>query len=186
MQTHPTARPGEARGQSVAELALILPALLLLLLGILQIGFLLFTQVGLTNAAREASRNAASIPVATVAQATTAATTYFGRLTNSTDGFLKRNVGGYDAARLDTTAGTGTRVCYYSFTDASGAPAVMARVEVRYSHPIFIPFVALIIDRWDGTNDGGVTLSAVEDIRVGNAVLASTNIGNSGSPTCNP
>ena len=66
MRTHTTRRSGEARGQSVAELALILPALLLLLLSILQIGFLIFTQLGLTNAAREASRNAASIPVARV------------------------------------------------------------------------------------------------------------------------
>ena len=43
MRTHTTRRSGEARGQSVAELALILPALLLLLLSILQIGFLIFT-----------------------------------------------------------------------------------------------------------------------------------------------
>jgi Flp pilus assembly protein TadG len=180
------ARGRSARGQSVAELALILPALLLLLLGILQIGFLVFTQLGLTNAAREASRNAAAIPVANVAQASPAAAEYFGRLTNSTDGFLKRNVGGYDSSRLDTAAGTGTRVCYYSILDASNAPAVMASVTVKYSHPIFIPFVGPIIDGWDGTNDGGVTLSVVEDIRVGNVVLSSTDIGNSGSPTCNP
>jgi hypothetical protein len=62
----------------------------------------------------------------------------------------------------------------------------MARVAVKYSHPIFIPFVAPIIDGWDGTNDGGVTLSVVEDIRVGNLILASTDIGDIGSPTCVP
>jgi Flp pilus assembly protein TadG len=171
----------------VAELALILPALLLLLLSILQIGFLIFTQLGLTNAAREASRNAASIPVANAAQASAAATEYYARLTNSTNGFLKRNVGGYDSARLAPPLGTGTQVCYYSIVDASGAPAVMARVTVKYSHPIFIPFVAPIIDGWDGTNDGGVTLTVVEDIRVGNVILSSPGgIGDIGSPTCVP
>lgn len=180
------ARGRFARGQSVAELALILPALLLLLLGILQIGFLVFTQLGLTNAAREASRNAAAIPVTNTTEAGTAAQEYFNRLTDSTSGFLKRNVGGYDAARLDTTVGTGTRVCYYSIVDASNAPAVMASVTVKYSHPIFIPFVGPIIDSWDGTSDGGVTLTVVEDIRVGNVILGSTNIGDSGSPTCRP
>jgi Flp pilus assembly protein TadG len=176
----------DERGQSLVELAIILPALLLLLLGILQIGFLFFTQVGLTNAAREASRNAASIPVTNVAQAAPAAAEYFTRLTDSTSGFLKRNVGGYDPGRLITTPGTGTRVCYFSFTDASAAPAVMARVEVEYSHPLFIPLVGPIIDGWDGVSDGGVSLTAIEDIRVGNTVLASTDIGDSGTPTCSP
>ena len=176
-------------GQSVAELALILPALLLLLLGILQIGFLLFTQLGLTNAAREASRNAASIPVSNTTQASAAALEYYNRLTNSTDGFLKRNVGGYDPGRLAPPLGTGTHVCYYSIVDASGAPAVMAQVAVKYVHPVFIPFVASIIDGWDGTADGGVTLTATEDIRVGNVVLASTDIAdilNSPGWTCSP
>jgi Flp pilus assembly protein TadG len=179
----PSARGRSARGQSVAELALILPALLLLLLSILQIGFLIFTQLGLTNAAREASRNAASIPVANTAQASAAATEYYARLTNATDGFLKRNVGGYDSAGL----GPGTRVCYYSIQDASGAPAIMASVAVQYKHPIFIPFVAPIIDGWDGTDDGGVTLTVVEDIRVGNLILSSPGgIGAIGSATCVP
>ena len=174
------------RGQSVAEMALVLPALLMLLLAILQIGFLLFTQIGLTNAAREASRNASAIPVTNTTEAGNAATEYFARLTDSTDGFLARNVGGYDPLRLDITPVTGTRVCYYRIVDASSAPAVMARVEVEYSHPLFIPIAGAIIDGWDGVNDGGVTLEAIEDIRVGNVVLSSTNIGGIGTPTCRP
>jgi len=176
-------RTGADAGQSVAELALILPALLLLLLAILQIGFLLFTQVGLINAAREAARNASSIPILTAADATAAADTYYDRLTNSADGFLRRNVGGYSSANLLTGFGTGTRVCYYPFTDASSATAVMARVVVEYAHPLFIPLVGPIIDGWDGVGDGGVTLGASEDIRVGNAVPAAITIV---SQTCNP
>lgn len=178
-------RRAGASGQSLVELALVLPVLSLLLMTILQIGFLLFTQVGLTNSVREAARNASAIPVATISQATPAATTYFARLTNSSTGFLKRNVGGYNPSRL-VSGSSATRVCYYSFTDASGAPAVMARVAVEYSHPLFIPLVSNILDGFDGSVDGGYRLGASEDIRVGNAVLTATNIGPIGNPTCNP
>jgi len=179
-------RRPEARGQSLAELAIVLPVLLLLLMAILQIGFLLFTQVGLTNAAREAARNAAAIPVASAAGAATASATYYTRLTATTDGFLRRNVGGYSSDRLITAGSPRTQVCYYSITDASSAPAVMARVQIQYSHPLFIPLIASILDGVDGTVDGGYRLGTTIDIRVGNAVLTATDIGNSGSPTCNP
>jgi Flp pilus assembly protein TadG len=54
-----TARLGEkrARGQSLVEFALILTPLLLLLLGIIQFGFIFNTYVTLTNATREAARS---------------------------------------------------------------------------------------------------------------------------------
>ncbi len=158
---------------------------MLLLMAILQLGFLFFTQVGLTNAAREAARNAAAIPVATNAAAISAATTYYTRLTDSTTGFMKRNVGGYNPSRLVTSGSPHTQVCYYSITDASGAPAVMAHVDVEYSHPLFIPLISPIIDGFDGVSDGGLRLGATEDIRVGNLVLtAPTDIPAGG--TCNP
>jgi Flp pilus assembly protein TadG len=53
------ARLGEkrARGQSLVEFALILTPLLLLLLGIIQFGFIFNTYVTLTNATREAARS---------------------------------------------------------------------------------------------------------------------------------
>lgn len=154
-------------------------------MGILQIGFLLYSQVGLTNAAREAARNAAAIAISNTTDAGTAANTYYSRLTDTTSGFLLRNVGGYNSGRLVTVGSPRTKVCYYSITDASSAPAVMARVEVEYSHPLFVPLISAIIDGFDGSNDGGYRLGATEDIRVANAVLSSTNIGAIGSPTCN-
>jgi Flp pilus assembly protein TadG len=54
-----TARLGgkRARGQSLVEFALILTPLLLLLLGIIQFGFIFNTYVTLTNATREAARS---------------------------------------------------------------------------------------------------------------------------------
>ena len=47
--------PGQ-RGQSLVEFALVLTPLLLILLGIIQFGFVFNTYVTLTNAAREAAR----------------------------------------------------------------------------------------------------------------------------------
>jgi len=176
----------EGSGQSVAELAVVLPVLLILFLSIVQIGYLLFTQVGLINAAREAARNAANIPVATAAQATTAATTYYGRLTDGSTGFLSRNVGGYDGGNLVISGSPRTRVCYYSFTDASGAPAVMARVDVQYRHPLFVPIISFFLDGLDGSSGDGLRLNAIEDIRVGNAILTATDIPDIGTQTCNP
>jgi Flp pilus assembly protein TadG len=49
-------RHGEAGGQSLVEFALILTPLLLLLLGIIQFGFIFNAYVTMTNAAREGAR----------------------------------------------------------------------------------------------------------------------------------
>lgn len=49
-------RPDRGRGQSLVEFALVVPLLLLLLLGIVQFGFIFNSYVTLTNAAREGAR----------------------------------------------------------------------------------------------------------------------------------
>src|SRR5688500_9068621 len=51
-----TSPHGKQLGQSLAELALLLPLLLTLVLGTLDIGRAFYTYVALTNAAREAAR----------------------------------------------------------------------------------------------------------------------------------
>jgi Flp pilus assembly protein TadG len=175
-----------SRGQGLVEFALVVPILAVLLMSILQVAMLLFAQVGLTNAAREAARNASSIPVTTAADAQTAADAYYARLTDATAGFLKRNVGAYSPTALVTTGSPRTQVCYYSFTDASGSPSIMAQVRVDYSHPLFIPLVSQILDGFDGTNDGGYRLGVSEEIRVGNINLTSAGgIGDNTTPVCN-
>jgi Flp pilus assembly protein TadG len=171
------------RGQALVEFALVVPILAVLLMSILQIGVLFFAQVGLTNAAREAARNASAIPVATSLEATAAANAYYGRLTNSSTGFLKRNVGAYSPGALVTTGNPRTQVCYYSFTDATGSPSIMAQVHIEYSHPLFIPLISQILDGFDGTNDGGFRIGVSEEIRVSNANLATTDIPP--TPLCN-
>jgi uncharacterized protein (UPF0333 family) len=176
-----------SRGQGLVEFALVLPIIMLLLLSILQFVFIYGAQVGITNAVRETARNASAIEVASVAAASTAANSYYGRLTTANaTGALFRNVSSYSPAALVTSGSPRTRVCYYSFTDASTAPAIMAHVEAHYSHPLFIPLLSGILDGADGVNDGGLRVSAAEDIRVANLPLSSAGgIGGSGSPTCN-
>jgi Flp pilus assembly protein TadG len=45
------------RGQSLVEIALVLPALVILLLGIAEVGFFLFSHVQIANAARAGARH---------------------------------------------------------------------------------------------------------------------------------
>lgn len=61
------ARPGDD-GQAAVELALVLPLLALLLLGVVQVGLVVRDQVLLTHAAREAAREAAVDPSPEVAR----------------------------------------------------------------------------------------------------------------------
>ena len=49
-------QPVNERGNSVVEIALILPVLLVLFLGIIEVGFLLFAHVQVANAVREGAR----------------------------------------------------------------------------------------------------------------------------------
>lgn len=61
------------RGQSTVEFALVLPVALVLLLGLVQIGVALTTQIQLENAARQGARAAALAPARADAEARVAA-----------------------------------------------------------------------------------------------------------------
>ncbi len=50
-------QPGGHRGQSLVEAALVLPILIILFLGIAEVGLFMFAQVQVTNATREGARN---------------------------------------------------------------------------------------------------------------------------------
>ncbi len=59
--------PSRSRGQSLVELALVLPILLLLVAGALDLGRVFFASVTVTNAAREGAMQAAKTPTDTAA-----------------------------------------------------------------------------------------------------------------------
>ena len=64
---------GEDRGQATIEFALVLPLVVLLVAGLLQVGLMLTTQLTLEHAARAGARAAAVAPDRAAAEASSAA-----------------------------------------------------------------------------------------------------------------
>lgn len=175
------ARPNSA-GQALVEFALVLPVMALLLLGTIQLAFILGAQIGVTNATREAARLAAvTTPTSTSGQANTNALVIYNRLTGA-NGLLARNVFAYDPASLVVSGTPDTSVCYRGFTDTTGAPGVKVKVDVVYRHRIFIPLLDGILDGIDGFSDGGLRIGSSEELRVENDILTSTSV----TTNCNP
>lgn len=67
MNTQRSSRVAQEHGQSLTELALLLPFLLLLILGSLDLARVYDSYVSITNAAREGARYASTRPTATAA-----------------------------------------------------------------------------------------------------------------------
>ena len=104
------------------------------LLGIIQFSFIFAAQIGVTNAVREGQRIAAVTPV-TQAEAPTLASNIYARLTDSTNGLLKRNVFAFNSANISGTPDT--RVCYRDeAATVAGEFTVFVKVEAGYKHPL--------------------------------------------------
>ncbi len=157
-----------SRGQALVEFALVLVPLMLIFLGILQFGFLYGTQIGLTNAAREAARYAAASQTATSAQATSHGTQVMSQLTTK---ILPNNVQSFYSANLVTAGAPHTQVCYASYKDPSGNYSVRVTVEVEYRHPMLMPLIGSIIDGLDGTPNDGLRVGSKVEMPVGNQLL---------------
>lgn len=166
----------------MAEFALVLPVLALVLLSILQVAFVIGTQIGLTNSVREAARIASITPTATSGAAATNGDATLDRLKTV---ILPTNVMAFSSGQLDLGCGLapGTRITYTAKGDADNKPAVFVRVDVVYRHPLFIPIVASILDGIDGTSNDGFRVSASEEFRVDNFRLDTTPAG---FPVCRP
>jgi hypothetical protein len=159
-----------ANGQALAEFALILPILALLLLTIIQFAFIFAAQFGITNAVREAARLAAvTTPTITTPEAGANGAGVRTALTDTSTGFLKENVFAYDPA--DLVPG-GTSVCYRQVTDEAGKQIIVVRVVATYVHSVFIPLLDGYLNGIDGdTTDGGLKVSSGEEMRVENDAI---------------
>lgn len=154
------------------EFTIILPILAILLLGIIQFSFIFAAQIGVTNAVREAARIAAVTPAQNNAEAATLARNVYLRLTNPTDGFMKRNVFAFAGANIVTSGSADTQVCYRDEAAvASGEYTVFVRVDGGYMHPLFIPLLSGLLDGIDGTSDGALRIGTSEEMRVENETL---------------
>ena len=145
-------------GQALTEFALVAPILALLLLAIFQFGYVLQTQIGLTNAVREAARRAATVTSPTI---TWVGTQLSGDGTPANPGLLPTNVQGYDAARHTSS------IVFCSYADA-GSTSYRVTVTVTYRHPVFFPMLGFATDALDGTSDGNWTLAASAQMRLEN------------------
>jgi len=166
------------RGQAIAEFAVVAIPLLLLLLAILQFGFIYNAQVGLTNAVRDTARYGSTLVANTDGTATTAAGLSYTFLTTS----LAKYVTPYSASRLVTGVGA-SQACYNQHDDGTGQTPVWVGVTASYDHPLLVPIVSVIIDAFDGSANGSYRITASTEIRVDNL---STPVPVLSAAACNP
>jgi len=159
-------------GQALAEFALVVPVFFLLLFAVIQFGILLGGQIGLTNGTREAARYASTIPNATTVQIKTELTTRA----------LPKAVPGYRAGNLKLGLTTVSFCSYANPNNTAAYPSYSRKVRVTsvYGHALFVPFVGIIVDRFDSVEDGMLTATVTEEMRVENPRLTTTG----GLATC--
>lgn len=155
-------------GQGLVEFAFVVPILLVIMLGIVQLGWIFTSQIGLTNSIREAARYAATQRTVSPGEAGTNGTATVAQLNL----IMPRNVNFYGSGNVSTAS-----TSYCEYTDPRGDPAIRVRVTVQYRHPLFIPLVTGILDGIDGVTDNALLASAVEEMRVENTPPLSGSTG---------
>jgi Flp pilus assembly protein TadG len=165
-----------ARGQAMAEFALIAPLLFLLLFGVIQIGLLMAAQNGLVNGVRDTARRAATYRIneASLSGLTFAAicdTVETNLITH-----LNAEVPGFDPLGLTRT------VSYDWKLNADGTTYfLVAHVDATYANPLYIPLVSRFLP---GAVGDTLPLSASEEMRVENPSL--TTPSSTASVLCTP
>lgn len=163
-------------GQALLELALVVPILVLLFMAIFQFAYVLESQMGLTNAVREAARRAAATttgnPVWSGAgslggwvqgQLCGSSISFCGD--NPADrGLLAANVQGFDGIRLWSDPPVVTFCEYLVGTTVE----YQVNVAVKYKHPLFFGPMAFATDLTDGTPNGFWDLGVSAQMRMEN------------------
>jgi Flp pilus assembly protein TadG len=151
----------------LAELALVTPILVLLIMAVVQFAFVLETQMGLTNAVREAARRAAADPSPTTSG-----------VEAQLDALLAANIQGYEASRLWTSLdgpeyGDSPAVTFscYSIAGVESSPGVplnnyRVTIYVAYKNPVFFPLLSYATDLLDRNSNGTWDLTAEASMRI--------------------
>jgi hypothetical protein len=165
-------RSGAAReresGQALLELALIVPLLVILIMAIFQFAYVLESQVGLTNAIREAGRRvAATEPTGVVDWGGTETSFVVQQLCGTTpgscgSGLFAANVQGFDEARL----AAGNPVVTFCTDTVGGDPQYRVKIDVHYLHPVFFGPLGFATDFVDGVHDGAWEIGASATFRM--------------------
>jgi hypothetical protein len=163
------ARRNRESGQALLELALVTPILVLLVMAIFQFAFVLETQMGLTNAVREAARRMAATAPSGAPDWSVQAAWVQSQLCGDptppcTGGLLKDNVQGFDGTKLwsDPPAVT---FCSYA---VAGSTNYRVQADVKYKHPLFFGPMAFATDLVDGTQNGYWDLGTSAQMRLEN------------------
>jgi Flp pilus assembly protein TadG len=133
---HPSRRrSGRGRGQALVEFALVIPIFLLVLSGILDFGFMLYSRMSVISAAREGARAAVMDPVKS-----TIPTVVQGRVVSAATGSGLTMENLEVTTTCDRTSGT----CSFDNptpgpTDAKAGDSV--KVKVDYSYTTFFPLL---------------------------------------------
>ena len=163
-------------GQALLELALVVPVIVLLLMAIFQFAFVIESQMGLTNAVREAARRTVAT-TATNPDWTALATWTTEQLVGnggSNPGLLSQNVQAYRPGEL----ATGYPIVTFCKYDAAGVTNYRVTIDVKYHHPVFFGVLAFATDVIDGTTDGKWDLTTTAEMRMENVDPAEvTSIG---------
>ncbi len=163
-------------GQALLELALVVPILVLLVTAIFQFAFVIESQMGLTNAVREAARRTAATtaPNPTWTDLRTWTLQQLnGDGTPSNPGLLAQNVQAYDATSLwpapypGMTNTTTPNVAFCSYS-AAGTTNYRISVDVKYMHPVFFGILSFATDYVDGSTNGKWDLFASAQMRMEN------------------
>ena len=148
-------------GQALVELALVAPLLIQLIVAIFQFAFVFETQMGITNAVREAARRAAAVENPTAAWVRLQ---LCGDPVTCTSGLLPTNVQGFKESRL----GPSNPVVTFCTYNVSSIAQYRVKVAVSYNHPEFFP-LAQIAALAAGKPSGGAwnwTVDASAEMRL--------------------
>jgi len=148
----------------------VTPILALLVMAIFQFAFVLESEMGLTNAIREAGRRvAATEPTGVVDWSGVETTFVLQQLCGTTpgscnSGLLHDNVQGFD----DTRLWPGNPVVTFCTDTVSSVPQYRVRIDVKYEHPVFFRPLAFATDLVDGTPNGFWDIGASAQMRMEN------------------
>jgi Flp pilus assembly protein TadG len=142
MKTRGRARPHRRRGQALVEFALVVPVFLLVLCGILDFGFMLFTRMSVINATREGAHagiivaDPTTIPDAVRARVISAAA-------QAGLGLTAANVPSVTCVETTSTAKPPPS-CTWTLYDKNSNPTGAqvgdsVLVTVKYDYPTFFP-----------------------------------------------
>jgi Flp pilus assembly protein TadG len=172
-------------GQALLELALVVPIIFTLALAIFQFAYVIESQMGLTNAVREAARRtAASTATSPTWTGANSLQEYVveqlcGDAVDPCDGgLLEENVQGYDGSLLTNDR---PDVCFETYS-AAGVQNVSVTVSVTYEHPLFFGILKFATDAVDGTANNAWDLSASAQMRLEN--VDPLTLGSNPVPAC--